>query len=363
MINIKSYNADQLYTLIYSEWFNSLKQVPITRHRALSQLKNPRLEPNDTILLIAFQNQEIVGYVGILPDHFLNSDNEFIRLGWLTSLWVSPNHRRKGIAHQLVKKSLSDWNKKIMVADYAPYTKSLYDKIGIFNDYKLQGIRLYVKLDLQNILPPKRAIFSKLKPFWKLVDGVFNAVLGITKIRDSKLKQDFNIRQVDHVSKETSEFINAQQHKNLFKRNFEELNWILHNPWILEKHQTKQEYHFSDTDSTFKQMAFEIYDNNKVLIAFLVFNKRKATLKLPYCYYSCPVTIIGNVIEHFIIKWKIKTFTTFQHDIADNVVNEISGKLFSKKVERNYLISNYFDSLKLPSDFSIQDGDADCTFT
>ena len=164
MIEIKQLNKKLLLEYINSTDFGKGNDIPISHHRALSQVKNPRLNEEDVVLLLAYDGDNLVGYLGILPDTIFLKKRDPIKVGWLSCLWVSQQARGKGISMDLVAKSFDLWNKNIVLTDFVPYVKKIYDKTEQFIEeaHSKKGIRLYLKSDLQTILPPKKTVFEKI---------------------------------------------------------------------------------------------------------------------------------------------------------------------------------------------------------
>ncbi len=366
MIRILQLNKHLLHEYIYSEEYSKLKYIPITKHRALSHINNPRANDHDVLLLLAYEGKQLVGYLGVLPDQiFLN--NKFEKCGWLSCLWIYKEHRGKQIALQLVQKSLEIWNKKILATEFTYPAKRLYDKTNNF--VKLEekkGIRLYVRFSLQTILPPKNNLFKKVKPLLKIFDFISNVLLDSRFYFFSNNLIGLQLEYINHIDREVGKFIKHKQQKQLFKRGADELNWIIKNPWILSsstKDFYSKKYHFSSLDEMFEFIPIKILNKENELIAFLIFARRNENLKLPYYYYENDIDIIIKVINYHLIKWKIKTFTTFDETISLRLKNGRTVSLFKKLVKKNFIISSIFDTKLLGKKFQIQDGDADCSFT
>ena len=98
---IKTYTPPQLLEFINSEEFKHLENYPITKHRALSHINNPRSSDSDKILYIAFENNKVIGYRLIMVDS-ININNRSEKIGWYSCVWVHPNKRGYGIAKKLV---------------------------------------------------------------------------------------------------------------------------------------------------------------------------------------------------------------------------------------------------------------------
>ena len=63
-MEIRSYTPGTILEFVASEQFSMLKNIPISKHRALSYAHNPRAAASDKILFVAFENDEVAGYLG-----------------------------------------------------------------------------------------------------------------------------------------------------------------------------------------------------------------------------------------------------------------------------------------------------------
>ncbi len=81
---IKEYSLSDLAQLVLSGDFWRGEVIPITTHRALAQIRNPRARPEDVALLVAYDGDRICGYIGVLPELiFLKGRTHMV--GWLTT--------------------------------------------------------------------------------------------------------------------------------------------------------------------------------------------------------------------------------------------------------------------------------------
>ena len=82
------FTKQDLHNFISSEQFDSLDHIPISKHRAISQINNPRASHDDIILIAIFDKNVLLGYLGVLPD-FVYDANECHKVGWLTCFWIN----------------------------------------------------------------------------------------------------------------------------------------------------------------------------------------------------------------------------------------------------------------------------------
>lgn len=368
MIEIKQLTKKSLLEYIQSSQFGEGDAIPISMHRALSQMQNPKLGEEDTMLLLAVENDNLLGYLGLLPDTISIHNELPYKVIWLSCMWVSQQARGKGISMQLIQKSFELGNKNILLADYVPFTKTIYDKTHQFNEepYSKKGIRLYIKADFQHILPPKNAFLGKLTGIFKAIDYSVNMLLNL---RLSFYKEDVSqliFEYSDQIDDEVNDFIISKQATELFKRQKDDLNWIIQHPWILsadEKDALNTKYYFSSTAKTFNFYALKIRNADNRLIAFMIFSKRENTLKLPYLYHDNCIDTVIKVLNYHIIKWKINTFTSYHSELAQTLMNKKTPAIYKKVTQRNYMISSALKNTLFHSNHDIQDGDGDCVFT
>jgi GNAT superfamily N-acetyltransferase len=366
MIEIRTLNKAQLETYIHSDIYVNAPFLPISKHRALSHIKNPRAGSDDVLLLLAYEGNVLVGYLGALPDHIFNANGQFETCAWLSCMWIDERHRGKKIAQQLLQKCFEVWHHKILVTEFTEAAKKLYDKTGVFDDLKINiGIRLYLRSDFHKLLPPKKALFDRYKPIFKVFDILINMVLDLRflLLRRKKYQTEL-IREIDQ---ETEQFIQTRQEGQIFRRGKDDLNWILNNPWILagEEDEMSRRYHFSSVDKSFDFYAMKLRDENHKMIAFLIFAKRNKSLKLPYCYVDAEhITHVAGLLEEQLITWRINTFTCFHPGLAGFLSQNDTIAIFKKPVRRHYIISKQLKTfVGDTSRVVIQDGDADAAFT
>lgn len=364
MVEVKTFNGDKLAEFIKSDEYQKLAFIPISLHRAISHLNNPRLQENDIILLIAYEGKNMLGYLGVLPED-LRINGNIERGGFLSCLWIHPESRGKKVAQKLLEICFEKWNSRILVTEFTSSAKGLYDKTGIFNDLIIkEGIRIYMKSELGRILPEKKEWFKNVIYLLGCIDGGLNIYANLKLIFTKKSKINLTAEKVNQIDSELQTYISQHNKNELFQRSKEELNWILNFPWVLSglnSDPLSSKYHFTSVANEFKYIPIVLRNAQNKIVAFALFSKRNDTLKLPYCYYdSDKIEEVLTLVQNMILDEKCKTFTTFLPVLIERLQQKSIG-LYKKKVKRHFIISKFFPDIKEP--FEIQDGDADCVFT
>ncbi len=366
-MEIVALNSKSLTAYINSEAFEKMPNIPISRHRAIAQINNPRVDEEDVLLLLAMEGEQLVGYIGMVPDWIFQGEFKS-KCAWMSCIWIDGSQRGKGIANRLVRKCFEVWDKKIVFTEFTPAAKRLYDKIGIFTDLHIkQGLRLYIRMDLANILPPRKAIFEKSKKALRFMDQFSNLVLDRRLPFFDQEADGFNYTLVKFLSPSVRQLIDTTSPNNIFKRNIEELEWILEFPWVLsgmDADPLNEQYFFTSADHSFDYYPIEISNHRQEVIAFILLTKRNDTLKIPYCFAAQEqIPMVAQLIKRFILKYKVKTFTSYHAHLNEYLEDNSSYAIFKKAVNRHYLMGKELaENLDL-SLVEIQDGDGDAAFT
>lgn len=368
MISLEELNKKALLEYIDSGEYAKSSVVPISPHRALSQVHNLECDENDVILLLAKKDSKLVGYVGVLPQFLYSESGERKKIGWLSALWVDPQERGQGIAGKLLKQAMKVWDEKLLSADYVPATKIIYDRSGYFNKtpFVKDGVRLYVKADFQTLLPPKKPIFHKMKWVLKQADFVANGIFNLTRKSSlsSVSKAVFSYPQ--KIDDEMGSFIESRLTKSNFRRGKEDLNAILNYPWLVEKQAAEpidHKYYFSSWAKSFENKILRVQAEDGSLVAVLFFTMRNGSLKLPYLFFEGEISRIGEIVNYHILLWNATMFTTFHPLLSKELLKQSTPGFFKKRMERKYLISNVLSQEFFEKSPTFQDGDGDCAFT
>lgn len=366
---IRKFNSAELKEFIYSEEYKTLKAIPITRHRALSHIRNPRVDPDDTILYLAFEDKQLVGYRIVMADKiFLNGQEH--KVGWYSCVWVDPEKRGRGIAKELVSESMKDWKNRIVLGDPVPESKALYLQTGKFTDkVKVSGIRGYLQFSLSDILLKKIPRLRHIKLLLLSFDFILNIPNSI-RIALWKATYKFELPDMEYtteIDQETEQFIQLHNRNDLSRRNKAELDWMIKNPWVImspAKDLFMEKFHFSSKSRQFFNLNVKIFENGQ-LSTFLIFSIRDGHLKIPFLSLTEDTDIkkIVSVIYLHLLKYKLTTFTTFNPKLGEYIRNHRHPFIITKRISKQYLFSKLYEDQLLTNNMYIQDGEGDTAFT
>jgi GNAT superfamily N-acetyltransferase len=367
-MEIKTYNSVQLNDLILSDEYRTMPVVPISTHRAISHIRNPRAESDDVLMIIAYDNNAMVGYLGVLADKVYNTQGEEYKCGWLSCMWVDPLVRGKGIAKQLLSTAFTAWNDHILVTEFTPEAKGLYDRSGNFNPLCInEGLRCYLRFNLHEILPKKGEKYKKLTPLLKAVDAVANIPNDMRLSyfgpdRSSTIK----FEQIKRAYENTDSLISSHSANSFERRGAADLNWIIEYPWLTESAPTDESkrYHFSSVADKFQNIYIRMMKDGR-LAGFLHLTIRDSHLKVPYAFFEKENTgdVMGYIYD-LMLTHSLSMLTVFHKGMVDYLQEGTTPFIYKRKIKRNYIITKALDAHFADKDkLVIQDGDADCAFT
>ena len=365
----KVYTTSTLLEFINSEEFKNLENYPITKHRALSHINNPRASADDKILYITYHTNKIVGYRLIMVDA-INVEHQKEKIGWYSCVWVNPNYRGKGIAKKLVEQSLKDWNNKIIFQGPVKESQNLYYSTGAFNKTTLKGFRGYCRFDSTTIVKNKIPSLNPISFLFNTMDALcnlFGDIILKSKLSSSKLDRNL-IDVVSEVDEATAAFINTTNLNNLFKRNKADLNWILKYPWVLEQNHidvVSKNYYFSSIAKKFKYINVKFFNKNKALEGFVIYQIREEHLSIQFASFKdTQIEQIAAMTKELIRNHKINFFSTFDKKLTEFFNKNSRPFLFQKTILRDFYYSKNFEHyFNENPKLTFEAGDGDMIFT
>ncbi|KPE49422.1 GNAT family N-acetyltransferase [Chryseobacterium indologenes] len=358
MIELKTFNRKELEDFISSGSFQQYDFLPVTRHRAESQIRNPKASDEQILLILAFHQDQLAGYAGCFPDSFVTGE-KVIPYAWLSTLYVHPEFRKKRVAKKLLKKACEEYDGRIAITEFTAEAEALYTIMGVFEYiFPKEGKKYYFRADAAGIIPDKKPETKALKPLFQVLDAITNSILSVKNIMVKK--PDFRYEVLNRIDAQSTAFIN----KFSSRRNAEEINVFIDHPWILEGKKDPR-YLFSSFAEVFKYSWVKIYDENNRLSSCFLLQLRDGYLKIPYLFSDADLNHVVRFLGYFIAENKIKGFTSYQSALNDKIKDsDIFPKIHERSFKREYLFHQQLLQT-LPEGFDplYQDGDGDCMMT
>ncbi len=361
-MRITSYNRAQLGELIASDHFRSLDIIPITTHRAVSQINNPDCSDDDILLWVAEENNALIGYAGVLPD-VCSVGGVREKIYWLSCFWVDKQHRNGSLASAVFFPLVKQYRERLFISSFVPSLEKTYQRLGIFHQTSFgTGTRFYLNFCSAVILPDRIPRGVWLKPILRLIDRTLNIGLSVRKMFFKKLSEGFNVIENDDFNDEFQSLLDHERRSETYmNRGADHFRWILEYPWVIEGAQDSESrrYFFSSTSKRFEYCSLKHYHENR-LTGFALLKTRDTSMTVSYLYANDDaIDGIAGYVLHKASGENLDMITTFDDRLARSIRKHRGRYLFSKRIRRPYLITKNMD---VPVS-SFQEGDGDAVFT
>jgi len=359
----KLFTKSNLVEFVESELYRSLENVPISRRRAYSQAQNPRADDGDLLLVAQFDGTKTAGYLGVLPD-YVYVDGEPKKMGWLTCFWVGEEYKSKNVAANLFLRVIRAWKKNIFITNIVPWLEPVYQKTKMFQPTKYKsGIRLYVRFNFAEVLPPKHLFFQRTKPLLTVADRVLNSCWNLRYKLASSGNERLHCECFADARNVDPRLLHSDM-PNWTVRSKAEFDWIFDYPWVVEGNADAESkrYYFTSVARRFSQRIFVFSEKeNAAPCACAFVTIRDNHLTVPYCF--CETTehfhAIAEKIISVAIDERVAMITVFCDELSSALAKQKNRVLFAKNVAKPYFVSINFPEVE-PLHF--QDGDGDCVF-
>ncbi len=364
-MEIKPFTVTELRAALASETFWRADPLPITRHKALSCIHNPRAEENDLLLLVAYRGVRVVGYLGILPDRIFTG-SESIKIGWLTGWWVDPRHASAGVGTALLFKALNAYEQRIGVSGNSKAAGRALLATRKFVPFRtLKGLTVSFRTNASGAVPEKRAGGGKLQELSTAADVGTDEIVQVQRI--ARQQQDAAGRRLSYeyaafIDEETDAFIRRHNQLDLTRKGAEELNWFVRYPWVLSaptKGSAAGRYFFSSSAGRFCYHYVKVSEEGGGLIGFCMLKVRDDRATDVYSFFDDRHALaVATAVAHQALSLDLAALSIYDERLAEHLPKLGDPHRSAKKVSRGFLISRPLAEPGL-ADRRLQAGDGD----
>lgn len=333
-MQIKPYTIADLRTVLSSNDFWRTETLPITKQRALAHIHNPRAQSEDIVLFVAYQDNDVIGYLGILPDRIFIADKAY-KLGWLTGWWVNPRRALTGVGTALLFKALNAYNQQVGVSGNSKDAGKV-----------LQASQKFIAIN------PLRGL-----------DITFDSNPGLQG-RKGRIA-DLDFEYIASIDKETGALIKRHNIRDLTRKNKADLDWVMTYPWLLSapwKDNLSKKYYFSSIAKRFSYLGVKVFQRDKGLIGYFVIKARDDKMALLYAYFdSEDGDAVSAAVVHHAQAMDATVLSLYEQRLLASLPGLDYSFSSSKSVSRGFLLTKPFAD-KAWADCRLQGGDGDLAF-
>ena len=367
-MDIKALTVTDLKAALSSEDFWHTGILPITKHRALSYIYNPRAAEDDVVLLVAYQDGRVIGYLGILPDTIFSA-NSSCKVGWLTSWWVDPAYAGSGVGAVLLFKAFNAHRQQLGVSGSSRQAAKVLDATGKFMSLKtIKGLDIRLRFDWSGAWLRKRPALRPLRYLLKLFDCIANEIVsyrGLAWQRHNTALTGLTFEYISNIDEETDRFIQEQNRQDLTRKAAADLNWIMNYPWILPaplKDSTGRRYFFSSRADRFFYLGVKVFGQDKKMAGFYLTKVRDERMSIVFSFFSQRhARSIAAAVFFHALKMDVSVLSLYDEQMVEGFTALDCPCWSIKRVSRGFSLSKTLADVP-PINYRLHGGDGDLAF-
>jgi len=367
-MEFKTFTVADLELALLSDDFWLTKTLPITKQRALSLCHNPRAERDDPVLLVAYQDHQVVGYLGILPDKIF-FDNADHKLGWLTGWWVDPRPATRGAGAILLYKALNAYRERVGVSGGSREArKALHASQKFIALNSLKGLDIRFRFNATKSILGKFPSMKIFRVWFKVADVMLDEIVNLRRFfweRHNHIRQRLTFEYVSSIDEETGRFIGRHHQHDLTRKGKAELDWIMTYPWIVsapQKDSASRRYFFSSNSDRFFYLGVKVFEHNKSMVGFLLLSVRNDRMRVVYSHFeNRHAPSIAAAAAYQALAMDVSFLSLYDEQLVKSFSGLGCPCWSTQSISRGFFLSKAFADSPL-ADCRLHGGDGDFAF-
>jgi len=367
-MEIKAFTVADLRTVLLSEDFWHTKTLPITKHRAISYSQNPRADNDDPVLLVAYQDSQVIGYLGILPDKIFVNDAVY-KFGWLTGWWVDPSCTNTGVGAILLFKALNAYQQQLGVSGGSKEARKVLDASQKFVALRtLKGLDIKFRLNVTGAILRKRPALKIFRVVFKIFDDMMDEIVNLRNFfwkRRNDICQGLTFEYISFIDEETGQFIQRHHQHDLTRKEKADLNWIMAYPWILSaplKDSAGQRYYFSSRSNRFFYLGVKVLAQDGQMVGFFMLKVRDDRMSLVYSYFESQHALsIAAAVVYQALAMDVSALSLYDEQLVASFPELGCPYWSAKGISRGFSLSKALADVPL-ANYRLHGGDGDLAF-
>jgi hypothetical protein len=367
-MEIKTFTVAELQLALLSEDFWLSKTLPITKQRALSFCRNPRAEKDDPVLLVAYKDQQVIGYLGILPDKIF-IDNADHKLGWLTGWWVDPSAAARGVGVALLYKALNTYRERIGVSGGSKEARKVLHATQKFIALNpLKGVDIRFRFNAAKAHLRKSPGIKPLRVFFKIADALLDEIVEVRGFfweRRHSIRRRLAFEYASPIDEEAGRFIERHHQHDLTRKGKADLNWIMACPWVVsapQKDSAGRRYFFSSISARFFYLGVKVFAPDNGMVGFLMLKVRDDRMSVVYAHFEGRHTpSVAAAAFYHALAMDVSTLSLYDERLVKSLAGLRCPCWSTRSVSRGFFLSKAFAGIP-PAGGRLHGGDGDLAF-
>lgn len=341
MPELKLYTIQDLREwLINNDPPAGLNEHIIAPVRAYAVLNNPYVKDTDPIIATIYDNGELAAYTSAIPEEINGT-----RYWWFSGLWCNPAYRGRGYGLALIGSLAEEYG-----VEYCLDRWGAPDVVEIFSF-----------LGHKTLYTPRYVLGHKLnRQAWtgRVLYALYRVERWLRRLIAPLDRSACSLSYVTHIDNEAYAFIAAHRCQDLFLHQQSMLNWELQYPVTLScpllNHVVNScvfapaELHRSD------MYMVKVYDDK--LVGFYMLKHNDDSLHVLFAYYEqeAKYKVFASIRDH-VQRLGVSQCITDNQDLAAYLKQQCGFR----KVKKSKVSFSYSETLSIPADVTMQNGDGD----
>ncbi|QLG46687.1 GNAT family N-acetyltransferase [Costertonia aggregata] len=269
-IEVKVYNKAQLRTIAETnEFWEKAGPLVISKNKVLWMLRSPRIEEEDTCLMIGLADEKLIAFIHIIADE-LNTDSS-AKVYWMNEWWVQKEYQDTVLGMYMYNDALKRMGHKVLVKSNAESANEFYRKQPFTPIQNRKRFTIFFSLNVDSIivkfpfLKPTRAILSLFETI------SFKLVNSWNKVKLKNKTKELSYEYIHEIDVNTWRFAEKFLKNDLIKKDRAYVSWQLSQeqyiaaPIYDKIHNTAR---IGGTNTTVEIKTFNVYSESNI-IAFI----------------------------------------------------------------------------------------------
>lgn len=355
------YTISELPAFIASEKYRTCGNIPVSPERVSSYAANPRGDPDMPVLFTLTNQEKIVAYRTLLPDIFYGKKGA-VSFAWLSGNYVDTAYRRQGLSTKLFRTVEEAWEGRLMYTNYAPASRAVYDKSGVFSEFLVRpGKRYYLRSALSPLLKERVRMPGLLKFGDRILNGVHDLFISGSNY---PIEAEVRVEEISGLDAELSELVRESVAGSLFARGPQEFNWIREHPWVTDgtAKPLPGSYQFNRQADPYISQWYKLSSEKGTAFFWITVIADKCSV--PYYFTNDPLLTIATrqIVFNTMIRHQCSHITIRHPELRTVLGTKGHPFLFSRKMPQRYFVHTAVAE-QIPFNPKVFDGDGDCIFT
>lgn len=251
---------------------NGITPEMISCPRAYALINNPHALDTDVVLSTVKHGEKTIGYTAVFAEQLakpINSD----RIFWGTTEFVHPSMRGKGVAGKMMKQIKGAVDGKYLGLESSIASVKLDAKQGAKFAY-------YPKYEYRIKAKTKGCKQWLLEKYVQYKNCRFAKHIQLAGVET---------RHINYIDDASYEFIKSHSEKDVFLRKQDMLNWMVHYPFLLSKHNAKwEEKEACEFGGVVDEHSWTVMDISYMgeRIGIVIYTVRDGLFTLRYVYHE-----------------------------------------------------------------------------